>query len=381
MKRVVYLFIVSIAIGLATSCKKQENLGGNSTIEQADNQIQFAQGFSLHNYENFSVVYVGQPYNDAKETYKYVLAKQGVVIPDSLRDASLVRIPVQRLVGTSTTHLPAIELLGEQNTLVGFPGLDYISSPVFRTLIQNNNIVELGSNEQLNTEKVIDLQPDVIIGFSMDHANKVYENLMHSGLAVIYNGDWVEQSPLGKAEWIKLFGALYDQQPVAQRLFNQIVNQYNEVLLTLNTVQDKPTCFSGVMYQDVWYLPEGGSWAGIYFTQAKSNYLWNDTKGTGSLALGFEQVFDKAQQADFWINPGHYETLDELKKANIHYSEFDAFKNKKVYSFAMTKGSTGGTVFYELGPSRPDLVLKDLAAIFHPELFEDHQLVFYRQLQ
>lgn len=379
MKKVVYLFIATV-LSVVVSCKKQETVQDNASTIGVENQIEFAKGFSLYNYDDFSVVHVNQPYNDAKESYTYVLAKEGVVIPDSLSQAALVRIPVKRVIATSTTHLPAIELLKQENTLIGFPGLDYISSPVIRGRINQKGVVELGSNEQLNIEEVIDLQADVLIGFSMDHANKVYQNIAQSGLSVIYNGDWVEQTPLGKAEWLKLFGALYDQQEVAQRMFNEIVNQYNEVLVTLNTVQHMPTVLSGVMYQDVWYLPEGGSWAAIFFKQAKSSYMWEHTTGTGSLALGFEQVLDKAQQAEYWINPGHYETLEELKNANIHYGEFDAFKNKKVYSMATTKGVTGGTVFYELGPTRPDLVLKDLAAIFHPELFPNHQFVFYRQL-
>jgi len=156
---------------------------------------------------------------------------------------------------------------------------------------------------------------------------------------------------------------------------------YKGALQLVEKAKKQPTVVSGVMYSDVWYLPEGNSWAAVYFKDAKANYLWQNTSGVGSLALSFEQVLEKGQQAEFWINPGHYESLGDLAAANPHYKEFDAFKNGKVYSFAPTKGQTGGTLFYEWGPLRPDLVVKDLIQILHPELLPDYQPFFYRQLQ
>ena len=216
----------------------------------------------------------------------------------------------------------------------------------------------------------------------MDGSNAALNTIAKSGIPVIYNGDWVEQSPLGKAEWIKLFGALYGKEKEAKLFFDKIVNDYNEALALVKDVKNYPTVMSGVMYQDVWYTPQGQSWMAIYFRDAKADYLWKDTEGTGSLSLSYEAVLDKAVDASFWINPAQYESLGELEKANPHYAKFSAFKHKNVYSFAPRKGATGGSVFYELGPTRPDLILKDLIYILHPEvLMTNYVPVFFEQLK
>ncbi|MHC5353059.1 ABC transporter substrate-binding protein [Myroides sp. LJL115] len=382
MKFLHYTLVVSALALFFVSCENKITVPtqDNHSHEQFENQVLYAKGFSLRNYPEFSILNVSQPWQGADQDFTYVLYKDITKIPDSLKSYAGIQIPIKNIVATSTTHLPGIELLGQSSSLVGFPGLDYISSENFRTLIDNNKIKELGANESLNTELVLDLSPDVLVAFTMDSSNKVLQTIEQSGIPVLYNGDWVEQQALGKAEWIKVFGALYDQQDKASRLFNQIEADYKEVLATLKEVSSYPSVLSGAMYQDVWYLPQGQSWAAEFFKDAKADYLWKDSVGSGSLALGFEAVLDKGKDAEFWINPGAFETLKQMQEANGHYANFAAFKNEKVYSFALTKGKNGGTVFYELGPARPDLVLKDLAAIFHPELFPDYTPIFYKQL-
>jgi iron complex transport system substrate-binding protein len=70
-----------------------------------------------------------------------------------------------------------------------------------------------------------------------------------------------------------------------------------------------------------------------------------------------------------------------MQTSNPHYSQFKAFQNKKVFSYSTKKGKTGGIIFYELAPNRPDLVLKDMLKIMHPEVLPDYQLYFFEQLQ
>ena len=200
-------------------------------------------------------------------------------------------------------------------------------------------------------------------------------------MKVLLNGDWNEQTPLGKAEWIKLFGALYGLDSKANALFNSIVTDYKNTLKLAAKTTTKPTVMAGAIYENQWYLPEGNSWGCYFLKEAHAQYLWADSKGTGSLSLSFETVFEKAQNADIWIGPGEFVTLKEMVEANPHYDQFKAFKNKKVYSYSTRKGKKGGLIFYELAPNRPDLVLKDILKIMHPELLPNYQLYFFDQLQ
>ena len=193
------------------------------------------------------------------------------------------------------------------------------------------------------------------------------------------NGDWNEQSPLGKAEWIKFFGALYGQEKKTNTIFESIKDEYKKTLIVAQKATSNPTVLSGAMFQDIWYMPQGESWASVFLKDARANYLWKDTKGTGSLSLSFETVFEKGQNADFWIQ-GQFSSLEEIEKTNKHYTQFKAFKTKKVYSFGNKKGKTGGNLFYELAPNRPDLVLKDILKMVHPELLQNHKMFFIEKL-
>ena len=272
-------------------------------------------------------------------------------------------------------------MLGVENTLVGFPNTDYISSEKTRKLIDVGKVREVGTNETLNTEVLIDMAPDLIVSFGLNNNNPTIDNLQKSGLKVIYNGDWTEQSPLGKAEWIKFFGALYGLDNKANTIFKEIEKEYTNTLALVKKATSKPTVLSGAMYQEQWYVPQGESWAALFMKDAQSNYLWADSKGTGSLALPLENILDKAQNADDWISPGDFSSLKELSDNNPHYKQFSSFKNKKVYSYSKNKGAKGGILYFEWSPTRPDWVLKDLIKIFHPELMPNHTLFFYQKLE
>ncbi len=359
------------------SCKQETK---PVITESAKNTVKYAQGLCIVNYTDYTLVTVTKPWPEAHENYRYVLHKKGAKIPDSLANLTRITVPVQRIVVTSTTHIPSLEMLGETATLIGFPNLDYISSETVRKQINQHKVKELGKNQSLNTELLIELQPDVIIGYGIDNNNPTLDNLKKSGLNVVLNGDWNEKTALGKAEWIKLFGALFDKQEEAETLFSKLVNDYHKTLKIAQRATTKPTVLAGDIYEGKWYLPKGNSWGSLLLKDAQSEYLWADTHGTGSLALSFEAVFEKAKDADIWITSGQYKSLAEMTDANPHYNQFKAFQQKNVYSFSGKRGEKGGKLYYELAPNRPDIVIKDLVKILHPELLPGYQPYFFEKL-
>ena len=372
---VLFLFLISF-IG----CKENNKISANKK-GQTENSIRYAKGLEIYKYKGYSIVKITNPWPKAKETFTYILQEKNVIIPDSLQQFSIIPIPIQSIVVTSTTHIPSLEMLGVENTLGGFPNTNYISSEKTRALIDAGKVREVGSNESLNTEVLIDMKPDLIVSFGLNNSNPTLDNLQKNGLKVMLNGDWTEQSPLGKAEWIKLFGALYGLDSKANAVFSKIEASYNTTLALAKKATTNPSVLCGAMYQNQWFVPQGESWAAQFLKAVKANYLWSETKGNGSLSLPFEKVLEQAQNAEFWIAPGDFSTLKELSDSNPHYNEFAAFKNKKVYSYARKKGVKGGIIYFELSPTRPDLVLEDLIAIFHPELLPDHKLFFFEKLE
>ncbi len=373
--KLLVVFLLLIVIG----CKKNEAQDAVKSTP-AKESIEFASGLSIVKYEGYSIVNVTNPWPNAKGNFTYILKEKDAQIPDSLKQFISIKVPLESIVVTSTTNIPFLEMLEVENKLVGFPHTDYISSEKTRALIDKGSVKNVGQNEKLNIEQLIELSPDLIVTFGVDNNNPMLDNLKKSGLNVLIQGDWMEQSPLGKAEWIKLYGALFGKEDKAKELFDKIVESYNQAKKLVNDKPATSKVLYGSMYEDVWYVAKGNSWVAQFMKDAKSNYLWADLEGTGSEGLSFEKVLDKAKDANIWIASGSFKSLDELQKANPHYAEFDAFKNKTIYNFEGKVGATGGTVYYELAPSRPDLVLKDYIKIFHPDLLASYEFTFASKL-
>jgi iron complex transport system substrate-binding protein len=360
-------------------CKKNEKLEMPKQVD-TENYIEYSKSLSIYKHAGFSIVKVSNPWPEANKEYTYILKEKNAIVPDSLQKYTSIQVPLQSVVVTSTTNIPFLEMLEVEKSLVGFPNTDYVSSEKTRQLIDKGLVKDIGQNEKLNTEQLIDLSPNLIVTFGVDNNNPTIDNLQKSGLKVMIQADWMEQTPLGKAEWIKLYGALFGKEKEAKTLFDTIVKNYNEALELVKNKEASATVLHGSMYQDQWFVAKGNSWVAQFIKDAKANYLWSNEVGTGSLSLSFENVLEKAQKANFWIATSPAKTMGEFEKSNIHYSQFDALKSKNVYTFENKTGKTGGIIYYELAPSRPDLILKDYIKIFHPELLPEYHFTFAQKL-
>ncbi|MFT4697780.1 MAG: iron complex transport system substrate-binding protein [Flavobacteriaceae bacterium] len=378
MQKIYFLLIVFIFISCKTENKKEIN---TSASEKQIQSVDYAKGFDIQHHENYKVLNVKNAWPGSEKIFSYAIINKGVTLDNPDDYDAVIEIPLNSIVVTSTTHIPSLEMLGVSEKLIGFPNLEYISSPFTRKRINNGEIKELGNNEDINTEILIELNPDIVIGFGIDGNNKSLNTISNTGIPVLYNGDWTETSPLGKAEWIKFFGVLFDKEKEADRIFSDIEAKYSEAKKIAQQAKETPTVLSGAMFKDIWYLPQGQSWVAQFIEDANGDYLWKDSEGTGSLSLNLENVLVKGQQAEFWIAPGYFNSKQQMTENHSVYGNFDAFKNDNIFSFANKKGETGGVLYYELGPNRPDIILKDLIKVLHPELLPDHNLYFFDKIE
>lgn len=362
------------------SCKDKNEKKPSESLMGKEVSVDYAQTFDITDYGDFKLINVRDPWPGANKDFVYLLTKKGALLPENLKYDERINIPVEKIVVTSTTHIPALETLGEINSLVGFPGLDFISSEKTRERIETGKIAELGANQSINTEILLNLKPDVVVGFGVDGQNRAFDMIKKSGIPVVYNSDWMETNPLGKAEWIKFFGALYDKLPQAMEIFREIEENYEAAIKLVENIEEKPKVLAGSMFKDRWYVPYGNSWQAGFIAAAGGEYVYNDTHGNGSMELPFEKVFANAGDADIWVAPGSFTTYAQLLESSEHYKKFKAFREREIYTYAKTRGETGGVLYYELAPSRPDLVLKDLIFIFHPELLPEYETVFFKPM-
>lgn len=379
----IFLLLIPLTLMLqacGNSDKKESEIDLSSNTSAPD----YAEGFQINKIQpGLTEIIISSPWTTAKEPVKYALVSSEVSREVKLNNPAydaVITTPVKQLVVTSTTHIPALEALDALEVLVGFPGTNFISSPKARKNVDQGLIKDIGVNEALNSEMVLELNPDLIIGFSINQENKGYKVFERAGIPVLYNADWMEQHPLGKAEWIKIFGELLEKRAKADSIYNTIVSEYNRVRKLAQKASSSPTVLSGAMYRDQWYLPAGESWAAKFLEDANADYLWKETEGTGSLSLSFENVLAKGSRAEIWLGASQFTSYREMLALNEHYNQFRAFREKKVYTFSKTLGEKGGVLFYELAPNRPDLVLKDMIHILHPELLPQYEPVFYKPL-
>ena len=370
----VRLLSLFISFSILLSCNNKKQTEKNQI--KTENNLKYAKGFEIQYFENYKKLIIKKPYQGAAESFEYILTNSA-----SHNDLNTIQTPVESIVVTSTTHIPMLELLHIEHKLVGYPNTKYISSKKTRALIDAGKVIDLGNEENINTELLLDLKPDIVIGFSINSNNKMFATIEKMNIPVILNGAWLEETPLGRAEWIKLFGVLFNKEKEADSIFSTIEKNYLEAKKIALNAERIPTIISGGLFKDIWNLPAGESFEATFLADANTNYLWKDAKGTGSLSLNIENVFEKGHDAEIWISPSFYTSLEQLKNANDIYPKFKAFKNEQIYTFVNKKGTTGGLLYFELAPARPDLVLKDLIKIGHPELLPDYTFTFFEKLK
>jgi len=370
-------FFFLLLVICSFSCKKEVLKSANTSHSKSE--IKYAKGFDIINENGVKKLIIKAAYQNSKSTFEYEISSKKAQKSDSKNN--VIYVPIEEIVVTSTTHIPMVELLNEEKAIIGFPHAKYVSSEKTRVLIDAGKITEIGKENALNTEILLDLNPELVVGYSVSSADKSLTTIKKAGINVIYNGDWLEETPLGRAEWIKFFGVLFDKEEQANRIFKEIENSYVAAKNIAMKAIVKPTVLSGaIMSKDIWNLPAGESFVANYLKDANLEYLWGNTEGKGSLSLSFESAFEKGKNADFWIAPGYFSSKEQLLNSNQIYAEFNAFKNDKIYTPTLKKGKTGGVIYYELAPTRPDLVLKDLIKITHPNLLPNYTLSFFEKM-
>jgi iron complex transport system substrate-binding protein len=346
-------------------------------IEDSD-LIQHAKSLKIQVFDSQSyLVTVSNAWKNADVDFRYILYKE--TIPQ-VTNAEAIKIPIQSAIVTSTSHLPPFEYLQALDVLKGFPVLSHISSQAILAQHQAGKLQDVGTAQGINLEKVMDMEPELVMAFAMGSEYDVHQKLKRAGIPVLLNADYMEPSALARAEWIKLFGLLLGKYEAAEAYFNQVKNAFDSLTQLSLNVPNRPQVMSGIMYGDVWYAPGGSSWAAEMLQLAGGEYLWKDENESGSLKLSYESVLDMAAEADVWIGAANFGSLTALTESDHRYANFQPLKSGRIYTYTKRLGEKGGNDYLESGYYRPDLILADLIAILHPDLLPDYETYYYQAL-
>lgn len=342
-------------------------------------EIEEAQNFRLSYHDSYQVLTVDEPFpGGAPESY--VLVKCGAPAPDldgDLAEAVQVSVPVQSAFSSSTTHLPFFAGLDRIETVTGVADGGQVTDAQVRARVAEGAVVEYATGGSIEQETVVLADPDVLITGGMEEAGTA--GLRRAGIPVVANAEWLEPTPLGRAEWIKMIAALTGTEARADEVFAAIKDDYTAVAEQAADLE--PTeVLPGTMYEGTWFMPAGGSYVGTLITDAGGTYPWADDPSTGSRELNFETVYARAGHIPLWLVVDGWTSVDDALADEPKYGELAAVRGGRVWNANRALGPGGGNDYWERGVARPDLILADLVAILHPEKADGHRFVFYREL-
>lgn len=377
MKRFAAATLVFGVLVLLTGCTPTSQ--NTSDYTYADS-LKYARGFSIQREGRIIKLTVNRPYPGATQSYTYLLVPKGESAPAHAADTQVIEIPLTRIACTSTTHIPLLDYLDETGALVAFPTTDYISSEKMRKRVDAGKVTDVGIDKGMNLEVLFSLKPQLVMSYTMSSDLGQLRKIKELGIPTVINAEYLEEHPLGRAEWIKFMALFFGKEREADSIFNVIEHEYLTTQKLTTSTNNRPTVLSGIVYGDTWFMPGGKNYAAKLLTDAGTQYLWSNTDTNGFLELSFEAVYEKAKDADLWIGVGSFTSLSEIESTENRYAMFKPFKSRSVYSYNARKGAKGGNEFLELGYLRPDIILKDLVKIAHPSLLPNHDLYFHRRL-
>ena len=351
-----------------------ESFGEKSNLTDS---ICYAESIEIQIYNGYTIATIRNPWETGQILQQYILVPKTSSLPNPLPKGTLIRTPLERTISYGSVQCSFFSEIDVLHTLIGVCEPQYIKIPFVQDGVQNGSIVDVGLAANPDVEKIMLLEPEAIFASPLKDAG--YGQAGKLGIPFIECIDYMETTPLGRAEWIRFYGLLFDKKELADSLFSKTVNSYNHLKeLTLNAT-NRPSVFTEMRYGNIWYLPGGNSYAAHLLRDAGADYCWKEDTSTGSLGVSFETVLDKAEKAQYWLfkyyNPQDM-TYDLLAKEYANYSLFDAYKNRNIYVC-----NTNRVPYYEELPIHPDYVLKDMVWIFHPELLPGYQPRYYEKMK
>ena len=341
------------------------------------NIVSYAENFKIYKIESGYKLVI----KDLTSENEFYLFNDTVTIPNDLTSKTIIRTPVKSVIAFSSTQWSVFQKLGEIDKVKGILESNYTTNKDILRLVAEGKIIDAGMSTNVNTEKIIHLQPDVIL--VTPYPTVDYSHLKElSGATIVSFPDYLESHPLGRAEWMKVVGLLCGKEDVTNQWFDDVVRRYESLSYKCSVVEEKPTVFSDLPFENQWYVPGGNSYIAKIFSDAGGDYIWKDNESTGSLHIDAESVLLKAQNADFWrvINSSDIPfTYERLKNENELYPLFKAFKEKQLLVCNVRECG-----YFEKSQYEPDVLLADFIYHFHPELlteeWENYVPTYFKRL-
>ena len=366
-------FVIAIILFLSFGCKQpaREKVASDSVMRP-----KYAKGFYISKSGEYTEAFVKDPWDSTKTLAHYVFVPKNQRSSILVSGAKIIRIPCITAACLSSPEIGFISRLGLVNTIAGVSQKEYIKDTQVLRRIESGLAIDLGPFERYNTERLMELNPDVL--FAAPFKDDKYGKIRQTRIPIAYCSSYMEESPLGRAEWIKFIALFYDKYDQACAIFDTIARNYENASEIARNIKKKPVVFSSKMYQTTWFVSGLNSYMAQFFTDSGARYSWDDMLFSGSEPVSFERVYERCNDADYWVvlefAPDGY-SYTKLKSENERYQNFKAFKQRNIIFC-----NTNVSAYYEKGIIEPDVILKDFIAQFHPELLPGYKPTYFSRL-
>jgi len=378
MRQSIYLLLLTITvIGISSCNNKKQNVSVTNQLKTSSAEIKYAQGFQVMEYDNYKLIDIHDPQSNEETIYKYALVNKDTDTKNIPGEYTIIEVPVKRIICMTSLQLSNFIKLDAVNNIVGITSTQYLFNEQIKNKIEKNEISQIGIEGNFDDEIIMALEPDIILVSPFKRGG--YESIKDLDIPLITFLGYKETSALGQAEWIKFTAMLLGLESKANTQFEEIEKKYNDLKKLTESAPDKPTVLSGEMRSGNWYVVGGKSYLAEQFRDAGAEYFMKNDDRTGGVNLDFESVYEQGANADFWrllvSHTGDY-SYDVLEKTDSRYSDFKAFKERRVVYCNLRQKP-----FYEKAPVEPEVILADLIKAFHPELLPDYQPTYYELLK
>lgn len=340
-----------------------------------------ASGFSITGKEGSqsSLITVSNPWQGADSVATHLFITRAGDEAPLAYEGQVLDGEADRIAVTSSTHVAMLDALGAADRIVAVSGIDYINNPDVQR--RRDDIADIGYEGNFDYEALLASDPDIVLLYGVNGASSMEGKLRELQIPYIYIGDYVEESPLGKAEWMVPIAEIIGEREKGADTYAAIAARYAALKKRVaDSAVDAPSVMLNVPYGDSWFMPSADSYMARLIRDAGADYIYRKNTGNTSMPIDLEEAYTLASQADFWLNTDRMESLSTLAEKCPKFKDTRALRNGYVYNNTRRANSAGGNDFYESAVVNPDILLRDLAAIFHPELSSD-TLVYYKKLK
>lgn len=379
MKKIFYI----IVLALLSACGQRVSFD-ESIFDEVLYTPRYASGFDIrrHSESGATLITSTNPWQGADGVAYRLLIDPANHFSVSASGLQRITKHAERIICMSSSHIAMLSTMQEQQRVVGVSGIDFVSDEYINS--HRTEIGDVGYDNNINYELLIALDPDLVLLYGINAANALEQKLLELGIPFAYIGEYVESSPLGKAEWMVAIGEIVGRREQSVTLFEDIASRYTTLSADIQSKigeARRPQVMLNIPYRDAWFLPAKSSYMVQLIEDAGGKTFTTQGEDNTSEPIDIEQALLYASQSDMWLNPSGCNTIAELVALNPKFATVPPVTRGAVWNNNALKTEMGGSDFWESGVVRPDIILQDLATILHPELMEGNEFYYYKQLK